>query len=101
MLSVIPPIARRVRLWPAALRQARALVPRGWWRRRPFLPVPDRDWMAFRMTTAYGDGGAPIDADDLVTWLAWTDTVQPPAEHHDLGRPKLTRPPSPAESSLG
>ena len=67
----------RPRLWPAALRQARVLVPPGWWRRPPFLPVPDRDWVAFRMTTAYGEPHAPVVVDDLVAWLAWSDTVRP------------------------
>ncbi len=78
-------IAARPLLWRAAVRQARALVPPDWWRRRPFLPVPDRAWMAFRLTTAYGDPDAPIVADDVVTWLAWTDTVRTPraGETHD------------------
>ena len=70
-------LVRRPHLWAPALRQARALVPVGWWRRRPFLPVPDRAWLRFRMTTAYGDAGAPLDVEDLLTWLAWTDTVRP------------------------
>lgn len=69
-------LVRRPRLWPAAVRQARALVPPGWWRRRPFLPVPDQAWLRFRMTTAYGDAGAALDVEDLLTWLAWTDTVR-------------------------
>lgn len=69
-------IAARPRLWPAAVRQARALVPPGWWRRRPFLPLPDTAWLRFRMTTAYGDGGADVDVEDLLTFLAWTDSVK-------------------------
>lgn len=69
-------VVARPRLWPAALRQARVLVPSGWWRRAPFLPVPDRAWLRFRLTTAYGDPDAPLGADDLVTWLAWSDTVR-------------------------
>jgi hypothetical protein len=28
------------------------------------------------MTTAYGDPGAGIDVEDLLTWLAWTDTAR-------------------------
>ena len=76
-VPVAAAVVARPRLWPAALRQARAMVPAGWWRRRPFLPVPDRDWVRFRMTTAYGDPGAPIDVEDLLTWLAWTDLVRP------------------------
>lgn len=79
-VAVAGAIARRPRLWPAALRQARVLVPAGWWRRRPFLPVPDAAWLRFRMTTAYGQAAAPLDVEDLLTWLAWTDTVRRDAE---------------------
>jgi len=69
-------LARRPDLWPVALRSARHLAPRQWWRRRPFLPVPDDDWIRFRLITAYGgDGSAtadePVPADDVIVWLEW------------------------------
>ncbi len=62
----------RPSLWPTALRQARILAPPGWWRRRPFLPVPAADYLRFRLETAYGGAGdqAPRPA-DLVTYLRW------------------------------
>lgn len=87
--AAVRAIAVRPRLWPAALRQARALVPPGWWRRRPFLPLPDRAWLRFRMTTAYGDPGAGVDVEDLLTWLAWTDSVRtaPGPSRPHLGGP--------------
>ena len=28
-------------LWATAVRQVKLLAPTGWWRRPPFLPVPD------------------------------------------------------------
>ena len=68
-------IARRPKLWPVAVSSAVALVPRGWWRRRPFLPLPDRRWLRFRMETAYGgDGTRSPDPDDVITWLEWRRT---------------------------
>ena len=43
----------------------------GWWRRVPFLPLPDAAYLRFRMQTAYGgDGGSPS-AEDVVTYLRW------------------------------
>lgn len=75
-LAVARAVAARPDLWRAALRQARALVPPRWWRRSPHLPVPDRDWTAFRLTTAYGDRAVPLVPDDVLTWLAWSDTVR-------------------------
>jgi len=82
-------VLRRPRLWSAALRQGRALAPAGWWRRRPFLPLPDRRWLRFRMTTAYGDPDAPVDVEDLLTWLAWADTVRPDPDA--VGQPPRDR----------
>ncbi len=49
-----------------------ATAPRGWWRRPPFLPLPDGDYLRWRVATAYGDEAAPVDADDVVAFLAWS-----------------------------
>ena len=58
-------------LWPTAVRQVVLLAPSGWWRRRPYLPLPDRAYLAFRLETMYG-GAAPVPrAEDLVGYLRW------------------------------
>jgi hypothetical protein len=57
-------------LWSTALRQAvRTSRPR-WWRRPPFLPVPDPDYLRFRLETQYGADAAP-DPDDVLVYLRW------------------------------
>ena len=58
-------------LWPTALRQARRLVPRRWWRRAPFLPLPSKDYLAFRLQTQYGDIQHPLEPDDVLNYLRW------------------------------
>jgi hypothetical protein len=58
------------RLWTTAVRQATSATPPRWWRRPPFLPVPDRAYLRFRLETHYGDDAAP-DAGDLVRYLEW------------------------------
>ena len=63
-------VLRRPDLWPTALTQTRRLARRGWWKRPPFLPVPDRDYVRFRMQTAYGSAGSPA-PEDLVAYLNW------------------------------
>lgn len=64
-------VARRPALWGTATRQALVLARPGWWRRPPFLPLPDAAYLRFRMQTAYGgEGGAPA-PDDVVTYLHW------------------------------
>jgi hypothetical protein len=64
-------VVRRPSLWGIALRQARVLARPGWWRRRPFLPLPDANYLRFRMQTAYGDEARPPDPNDLVAYLHW------------------------------
>ena len=65
-------VVLRPSLWGVAARQALVLARPGWWRRRPFLPLPDPGYLRFRMQTAYGDTGArPPEPKDLVTYLRW------------------------------
>jgi len=68
-------VLRRFDLWPTAVRQWLRLVPSGWWRRSPFLPLPSRAYLEFRLLTAYGsdvqhDGEIDL-AGDLVAYLEW------------------------------
>lgn len=44
---------------------------RHWWRQAPFLPVPDRTYLAWRMYTAYGDESAVPPVDDVVRFARW------------------------------
>ncbi len=64
-------VVRHPRLWPTAVRVVRRTTTPGWWRRRPFLPVPDRDYLRFRMVTQYGDAEHPPDPGDVLNYLAW------------------------------
>ena len=71
VIAVVLAVAGRPSLWSTAARQAYRLVPRRWWARRPFLPVPDRDYVRFRAVTMYGDPDHAVEPDDVVVWLAW------------------------------
>jgi hypothetical protein len=61
----------RPTLWATAVRQAFRLAGRGWWRRPPFLPVPDREYLRFRLQTQYGDADHEPEPGDVVTYLRW------------------------------
>lgn len=63
-------IARRPHLWGTALRTAVRTTRRGWWRRPPFLPLPDREYLRFRAETQYGEPGPPV-PEDVVSYLEW------------------------------
>lgn len=67
-------LSRRPGLWPVCVRQIRRLVPAGWWRRAPFLPLPRVAYLRFRLVTAYGGTGsasAGTDPADVVSYLEW------------------------------
>jgi len=59
-------------LWGAALRAVVRLAPRHWWRRWPFLPMPDRQYLAFRVQTQYGGTGTnAFEPSDVLKYLRW------------------------------
>lgn len=53
------------------LRVAWRFRARQWWRRFPFLPVPSRDYVRWRMYTAYGDEKAVPPVQDVVRYARW------------------------------
>jgi hypothetical protein len=44
---------------------------RAWYRRFPFLPLPDATYVAWRMHTAYGDHHAIPPVEDVVRYARW------------------------------
>jgi hypothetical protein len=44
---------------------------RGWYKRFPFLPLPARDYLRWRMHTAYGRDDAVPPVDDLIRYARW------------------------------
>ncbi len=71
LLGAVLAVARRPGLWSTGVRQLLVLAPAGWWRRSPWLPLPDPAYLRFRMQTMYGDAGHDPEPHDLVTYLRW------------------------------
>jgi hypothetical protein len=71
LLRAVGAVAVRPSLWATAVRQVFVLARPGWWHRWPPLPVPDRDYLAFRMQTAYGHTDVQLHPHDVVTYLHW------------------------------
>ena len=44
---------------------------RDWYARFPFLPLPPREYMRWRMFTAYGDENAVPPIQDVVNFARW------------------------------
>jgi hypothetical protein len=63
--------AVRPRLAVALLAVAWRFRARGWYRRFPFLPLPDRDYLGWRMYTAYGDAAAVPSVRDVEQYALW------------------------------
>ncbi|HXS25227.1 MAG TPA: hypothetical protein VN719_13400 [Gemmatimonadales bacterium] len=53
------------------LRTAWAFRRREWWRKPPFLPLPDRTYLAWRMYTAYADENAVPPIEDVIRFARW------------------------------
>ena len=64
-------VALRPRLWRVAVAQMLRLAAPGWWRRWPLLPLPDPDYLRFRLQTAYGDRRVGPEPEDVVAYLEW------------------------------
>jgi hypothetical protein len=44
---------------------------RTWYRQFPFIPVPDADYLRWRLHTAYGDDGSAPSASDVERYARW------------------------------
>jgi hypothetical protein len=70
-IKVAAAVATRPSLWSTAVRQWKRTTPRRWWRSAPFLPVPRRDYIEFRLVTQYGSTGHPPAPADVLNYLSW------------------------------
>ncbi len=48
---------------------------RDWYRRAPFLPLPPREYVRWRMYTAYGDEAAVPPVEDVIRFAQWRRKV--------------------------
>ncbi|MFM8267321.1 MAG: hypothetical protein ACKOA2_04815 [Ilumatobacteraceae bacterium] len=71
LAPVVVGVVRRPDLWATAMRVWRRTTPRGWWRHRPFLPVPSASYLRFRLLTQYGSGDRSPATADVLDYLAW------------------------------
>ncbi len=53
------------------LRVAWRFRARGWFARFPFLPLPSRRYMRWRMVTAYGSADIVPPAEDIIRYARW------------------------------
>jgi hypothetical protein len=65
----------RPRLLGGLLRAAWRFRARGWWKRPPFLPLPPREYVEWRMHTAYGDDGRKPEIDELRRYVRWANRL--------------------------
>jgi hypothetical protein len=53
------------------LKTAWAFRKREWWKRPPFLPLPDQPYLRWRMYTAYADEDAVPPLEDVIRFARW------------------------------
>ena len=69
--SIVCAVAIRPKLWSVAVTQLFRLAPRSWWRRSPFLPIPNKQYLRFRTQTQYGGDAHQIEVRDVLSYLNW------------------------------
>ena len=74
-LRLVLALAARAAVHPALaaalLRVVWRFRARRWYLRFPFLPLPPRDYVRWRMYTAYGDEDAVPPARDVIRYARW------------------------------
>jgi hypothetical protein len=63
---------RNPRLASDLIRVSWRFRPNDWYRRFPFLPVPDPTYLRWRMYTAYGDYNAVPSAREVERYARWS-----------------------------
>lgn len=71
ILSLLARTLRNPAVGLALVRVGWRFRERGWGRRFPFLPLPAKDYVRWRMHTAYGQDDAVPSADDVVRYARW------------------------------
>ncbi len=74
--SVLRLIVRRPWLLPDLIGLAWSNRARGWYRRLPFLPIPPRSYLRWRMETAYGDPDAEPTPSEVARYLSWASRMR-------------------------
>ena len=65
-------IIARPWLWVTAVRQGWRMIPNRWWTRAPFLPVPAKAYVQFRLITQYGTADHDPYIYDVIDYLEWS-----------------------------
>ncbi len=76
LIKVAGLLSVRPGLWATAFRQLFRLAESGWWKRFPFLPIPNQELIEFRSKTQYGSLEVEIEAVDVFAWLVWSKEFQ-------------------------
>ena len=75
LFGVIGAAVRRPRIALSMARAAWRFRARRWWTRPPFLPLPPREYVAWRFHTAYGEGGRGPTAREIERYLRWANRM--------------------------
>jgi hypothetical protein len=71
LLGLVGTAVRHPGLGWALIRAAWRFRSRDWYRRAPFLPLPPRGYLEWRVHTAWGDEAHVPDAEELRRYLDW------------------------------
>jgi len=70
-LKILMSLIRRPSLWPVTIKQLFKIAKTRWFLSFPFLPIPSKDFIDFRVITYQGDKEDFPNAKVVITWLDW------------------------------
>ncbi|MGH8957390.1 MAG: hypothetical protein ACRDVK_01815 [Acidimicrobiia bacterium] len=63
-------------LLPSLISASYAFRARRWWKRSPFLPLPDSEYTRWRLYTAYGNKRQRPSFGDIATFAVWRQSIR-------------------------
>ena len=76
LITLAARAVRRPRIASDLVRVGWRFRRRDWWRRAPWLPLPARDYLRWRLYTAYGDADYVPTADEIIRYAHWATRPQ-------------------------
>ena len=66
----------RTHLLPSLISASYAFRARRWWKRSPFLPLPEPEYARWRLYTAYGSGRRRPSFGDIAAFAFWRQRIR-------------------------
>lgn len=71
MMMIILGLLLRPHYWLIALSVGIRMIPQRWWAHWPYVPIPRKAYLKFRLETQYGGHSPQANLPDVLRYLRW------------------------------